>query len=441
MAAAVEDGRRQSANQRLRLGQLLLGRGWISGEQLLRAVQSQRAVGGRIGTCLLEMNAVSEDRLLDALADQLGVPPIRIDQLRTIAPEVLRLVPSAFAVRYHAVPFAATSGEVSLAALDVDHLSQLDDIAFCSDKRVRPHIANEARLFEALERYYGVECPQRYGHLLDRLNRARYLWNESPGKGEKTPGEDDPLGMPRVTWNRSDEVFGPLGELPRVTAGATVAPLAAAPAPAAAPAALAAAPALTAAPAPLPTGRPMASASEPALAPRSLAEIATELAAQHQAGGIAEVLISCLAGSFVRGGLLRVAGARLRSWQAFGPGLDRERFQALSLSASASATLSAVPAACTPHAGIEPEIAACWRDAGHDGWVVVPIRLKAKTACLMIGQRPQRPHKPQPPPRLLAQLDALAEKAALALELCILRKKILHPSSATEPLTDDDIEH
>ncbi|MEM6796783.1 MAG: hypothetical protein AAF725_22615, partial [Acidobacteriota bacterium] len=161
-----------------KLGQLLVERGWINGEQLIRAIQSQRMVGGRLGTCLLEMDVLTEDRLLDALADQLRVPAVRVEQLRSIDGETLRLLPVKVASRCRAVPFFANRNQVHVATLDVHDLRILDELAFCTDKRVVPHIVNEARIFEALEKFYGLELPRRYGHLLDRLNRSRDVWEE-----------------------------------------------------------------------------------------------------------------------------------------------------------------------------------------------------------------------------------------------------------------------
>ena len=40
-----------------KLGQLLVARGWITVQQLTRALQNQSVVGGRLGSCLLEIDA------------------------------------------------------------------------------------------------------------------------------------------------------------------------------------------------------------------------------------------------------------------------------------------------------------------------------------------------------------------------------------------------
>src|SRR5436309_2349437 len=167
-----------------KLGQLLVARGWITVQQLTRALQNQSVVGGRLGTCLLELDAISEDNLLKALAEQLGVPPVNLDDLRGIPEEVLALLPDKLARRCRAVPFRIEGSRLDLAMMDARNLGSQDEIAFASGKRVKVHVAHELRILEALERYYKEESPSRFGLLAERLNRARYFW-ERGGEGGK----------------------------------------------------------------------------------------------------------------------------------------------------------------------------------------------------------------------------------------------------------------
>lgn len=168
-----------------RLGEILEQRGRVSREQLLRALRNQKVVGGRLGTCLLEIDAVTEDDLLKALAEQQGVPAATPDDLRNIPAEVIRLVPAKVARRLLAVPFRASGSSAHVAVFEARDLGALDELAFVSGRRVRVCVATEARLVEALEKYYGEECPPRFAKLLDRLNRARFLWaGDAPRQAE-----------------------------------------------------------------------------------------------------------------------------------------------------------------------------------------------------------------------------------------------------------------
>lgn len=180
-----------------KLGQLLVARGWITVQQLTRALQNQNSVGGRLGTCLLEMDVLGEDLLARSLSEQLGVPAAVIEDLRGIPDEVLRLIPEKLARRCRAIPFRLAGGRLDVATQDPRNLVCQDEIAFACGRRVKVHVLHELRIFEALQRYYGEECPPRYTLLLDRLNRARYLWgardDATGGQARPGGGQESPL--------------------------------------------------------------------------------------------------------------------------------------------------------------------------------------------------------------------------------------------------------
>lgn len=62
-----------------RLGEILLAREAVRPTDLDRALELQAAVGGRLGSLLVRIGALSEDQLLDVLAEQLGLPVLGRD--------------------------------------------------------------------------------------------------------------------------------------------------------------------------------------------------------------------------------------------------------------------------------------------------------------------------------------------------------------------------
>ncbi len=226
-----------------RLGEILEQRGWVTREQLLRALRNQKVVGGKLGTCLLEIDALSEETLLKALAEQQSVPVAGPDDLRGIADDVLKLVPIKVARRLLAVPFRAGGASAQVAVLDARDLSVLDELQFVSGRRVRVHVATEVRLYEALEKHYGEECPPRFAKLLDRLNRSRFLWSQEGGRPVEAPREQlqwDPGFGVQATKRTESSTFlesfapSPAPDLPMVEL-ASAAPPAAVPEPPPAP--------------------------------------------------------------------------------------------------------------------------------------------------------------------------------------------------------------
>lgn len=403
-----------------KLGQLLVQRGWITGEQLIRAIQSQRVVGGRIGTCLLEMDVLTEDKLLEALSNQLSVPAARIDELRAIGGEVLDQLPQKVASRWQAVPFSLGDNDIWIATLNVRNLACLDEIEFCTNKKVRPHIANEVRIFEALEKYYGVECPRRYGHLLDRLNRTRYMWDESAkvllGGGETEAdvvtghgGNGHPDGnLMRPATGRSTQT---LGGLPRADPPADGG-LSAITWPA--------------------TGERTAPAyrtsggTPPMPARWTLDDVEQLLAGQTDQKSVGQILLRFLGQSFSRCAIFAVRGERIRGWLHPGEGFDASLFHALNLGLDQPSAFLGLakgsefflgPLAPMP---AHKALARCWGGELPQQCLMVPIRLRGRLVSILYGDRGVRGLRGVD----IDQVRQLAEKAAIAFELCILRRKL-----------------
>ena len=162
----------ENSQPMMSLGTLLVKHGWITKQQLGLAISRQREIGGRLGTCLLEMGAVAEDLLNRSLAEQQGVPCATADDLGEIPDKVSRLLPAPIAIRYRAVPFRATHNDVDMVMLEVDNLWLQDELSFIVGRRLNVYIANEARIVEALARYYKAPCSERFVKLLVQLNRA-----------------------------------------------------------------------------------------------------------------------------------------------------------------------------------------------------------------------------------------------------------------------------
>jgi hypothetical protein len=161
-----------------KLGELLVEREWVTRDQLTQALRHQGVFGGRLGTCLLELTLLSEDRLTKALSEQLGVPPVTQDDLRVIADGMLQLVPSKLACRTRAIPFERFGNALSVALVDPRDLVAQDELSFVTSRRLKVHVAPEVRILEALEKHYGCSVEPRYARIWDRLNRAKYLWQE-----------------------------------------------------------------------------------------------------------------------------------------------------------------------------------------------------------------------------------------------------------------------
>ncbi len=432
-----------------KLGQMLVERGWITGEQLIRAIQSQRVVGGRIGTCLLEMDVLTEDKLLEALSSQLSVPPAQIEELRAIDREVLELVPSKVASRWQAVPLSAGRHDVRVATLNVKNLACLSDLEFCSNKQVKPLIANEVRIFEALERYYGIECPKRYGHLLDRLNRSRYLWDESAkvllggAQAEQADGASATAsgnGRRQARWMRppaslSSKSLAAAGSAARTTSERPASERPASERPASErPAPERPAPersdAITWPVAAGDSGNGAAGdrAVDEAAAPTELKleDVERLLAEESDQKSIGRIILRFLGQRFSRCAIFSVHSDSVRGWLHHGDGFDADTFQALDLKLDQpSAFLDLLKGGDyilgpLPPSPAHRALARCWGGELPQECLMMPIHLRGRLISVLYGDRGERDLGDV----RIEQIRDLSEKAAIAFQLCILRRKL-----------------
>ena len=75
-----------------RLGDILVGKGWITSGQLQSALASQGSEQGLLGMILVRRGLITADQLGEALSQQYGVPYLEIVP-EGINPQVVRLIP------------------------------------------------------------------------------------------------------------------------------------------------------------------------------------------------------------------------------------------------------------------------------------------------------------------------------------------------------------
>lgn len=119
------------------------------------ALENQVIFGGRLGTNLLELGAVTEEALAAALRRRHGLPSLSGDV--PLDPAAVALLTPELADRHEVVPYVITDRGLALLVCDPGNLATLDEVAFAVDMRVHPVVVPEARMWALLRRAYGVE--------------------------------------------------------------------------------------------------------------------------------------------------------------------------------------------------------------------------------------------------------------------------------------------
>ena len=133
-----------------RLGEILIERGVLSLTELHTALETCHRTGGRLGTQLLEFGYVEERMLLDALSKQLGVPSMIKVKLLHAPLEVRKMLPTQVGRRLQAVPFEVTKAGIKVAMTNTNDRAAKDEIAGVLKEKILPHVATESAVLAAL---------------------------------------------------------------------------------------------------------------------------------------------------------------------------------------------------------------------------------------------------------------------------------------------------
>jgi len=159
-----------------RLGEILVKEGACSDDAVRDALKNQIIFGGRLGTNLLEIQAVSEEALAKALGKQHGLPSLF--GALALDPAAIRLLTPEIADRYDAIPYLLQDRRLALLVVDPRNLSMLDEVAFATGKAVLPIVAPEARVWALLREHYAIDRHLRgievdFAQMKGRISDAR----------------------------------------------------------------------------------------------------------------------------------------------------------------------------------------------------------------------------------------------------------------------------
>src|SRR5499425_1255133 len=138
----------------VRLGEILVKESLITQDQLQKALEFQRANGGKLGSCLTKLGYITDDDITGVLSRQYGVPSINLKYYE-IDPTVIRLIPQDTALRYQVIPLSRVGSVLTIAMTDPTNVFAMDDVKFMTGFNVEPVVASEAAIAEAISRFYG----------------------------------------------------------------------------------------------------------------------------------------------------------------------------------------------------------------------------------------------------------------------------------------------
>jgi hypothetical protein len=367
---------------------MLLEAGLITREQFEEALLNRVVYGGKIGTSLIELGFVTEEDLARFLSKKLAVPYVSPDQLLAIPPDVISIIPRDLALKYRVIPINLEKRRLNLVMADPADLKAIDDIAFITGFIVKPLVAPEVRLVQALGKYYQMEVDPRFQHIIDRIDERKAAVPPLPPAARAEAIEPSPVVM---------EEFQPPESIPETVV--------------------------------TPETHEIAVEEESwieRIGHYSIDYVSKALARAEDREEIAEVIIGYLGQEFERGALFQVKRGTVSGWKAVYKKEEVVDFHRFSIPLNQPSVLKTVAEGAVFHLGPIPEtplnqIMLEWMGGGRpDTSILLPLVIMGRVVNILYAEGKEKELASR-----FVELQKLLTKAVLAFEILIFRDKIL----------------
>ena len=196
MTEIVDGGVNLNYRKKIRLGDILLGKGIIDQNQLNTGLAEQKKSGIMLGEMLVQLNYVTQEQLNDVLCEHLHIEFV---DMRTYEPNenVLKLLDEALMRKYSLIPMdydSDNAGALKVAMADPMDIIAMDDINIITGKQVVPYLANGNDIKAFLDRKYGK---QQAKNIAEMYKKEQGITNEESeqDKARKEEVENAPIVM------------------------------------------------------------------------------------------------------------------------------------------------------------------------------------------------------------------------------------------------------
>jgi len=142
--------------KKVKIGQLLIDKGLLTEAQLKVALNEQKTSGKKLGEVLVELGYIDEDTMLTAIAEQLGLEKITLNDIQ-VDSSLKKYMPENLARKFMAVPVKLEGNNLYIATNNPTNIFAIDEISRVTKKEITPYVIRNDELLSLLERLYGTE--------------------------------------------------------------------------------------------------------------------------------------------------------------------------------------------------------------------------------------------------------------------------------------------
>lgn len=178
----------------------------------------------KLGEILVRLGYISKSHISEGLADQLGIPIIRLSD-REIPERIRNMVDPQIATLYKVMPIGEEHGALQLATSDPTNVQTFDNLERLLDRRVVPQLTTPEEIKVALAKYYGLNEKTVESMLstvssastlstLSTMSNVSSMASSMSSMGSSVSGSDislSSISMDSVDFNDSISVSKPVG--------------------------------------------------------------------------------------------------------------------------------------------------------------------------------------------------------------------------------------
>jgi len=133
---------------------ILIRKGVVSPDQLNEAEQHSKDQRLSVGDALVGLGYATEEDVMRAMAEQHGMDFINLEDT-PIPPHIVELVPESVARENKILPLSEEDDALTVLASDPLDLEAFDKLRFILNRKIEIALAPKARILEAINKYYG----------------------------------------------------------------------------------------------------------------------------------------------------------------------------------------------------------------------------------------------------------------------------------------------
>ncbi len=157
------------------IGSLLIEKVSLAPAKLAEAVMRQKEKGGRLGEVLLRLQAIREEDLYQALAQQLDLPFMAQVDPKLADVGLIQKVPIAYARRFHVLPLRWDNDAYLVATTDPLEVTAMDDLRLVLGGPVRPVLTTQKALLACLNQVYDQAATATAESVIEGLESGQSL--------------------------------------------------------------------------------------------------------------------------------------------------------------------------------------------------------------------------------------------------------------------------